>query len=279
MNTHKTVAVPEGSTRRLIDTDGLPTAVRDGGDGVPIVWLGGEKAARGWLPVYAELAAEHRIIVPDHPGFGETTLPDHFNDFTDLVRHYDRLFELLDLDTFHLVGNSFGGWIAAEYASFFSRRLRSLTLLAPWGVRSAEHPAPEFFRPSVRAEDRDEFNGTADLYREQLDEPDPDEDKIRGYLELSALARFAWNPRYDLKLEHRLPWLQTPTLVVLPEDDRVVHRSIGERYAALIPGATPRTLSSDGPVPLGHAFVVQAPTAIAAMIAEHVRNTEEGHQR
>ena len=58
-------------------------------------------------------------------------MPEWLDGFEDLVIHYDRLLDVLGLDQVHLVGYSLGGWLAAEFASFYPERLKSLTLMVP----------------------------------------------------------------------------------------------------------------------------------------------------
>src|SRR5438034_1210341 len=55
--------------------------------------------------------------------------------------------------------------------------------------------------------------------------------------ESATLARLAWNPRFDPKLERRLARVRCPTLVVRAEHDRFVPDEIAERYSQLLPDA------------------------------------------
>ena len=42
----------------------------------------------------------------------------------------------------HVVGYSLGGWLAAEFAAFYPKRLKSLTLMVPAGLRIEGKPIP-----------------------------------------------------------------------------------------------------------------------------------------
>ena len=53
----------------------------------------------------------------------------------DLAFHYLDLLDALGLERVHLVGASFGGWIAAEIAIMASHRLASLVLIDPVGIK------------------------------------------------------------------------------------------------------------------------------------------------
>lgn len=54
---------------------------------------------------------------------------------SDLAFHYLDLLDALALPRVHLVGASFGGWIAAEIAVMAPHRLSSLVLIDPVGIK------------------------------------------------------------------------------------------------------------------------------------------------
>jgi len=61
------------------------------------------------------------------------------------VFHYLDVLDALGLDRPHVVGASFGGWIAAELALYLPQRVASLTLLSAAGLRLPEHPVTDLF--------------------------------------------------------------------------------------------------------------------------------------
>src|SRR3954471_18305501 len=75
---------------------------------------------------FADLLAERthsRVLLPTHPGFGGTARPDSLRSVTDLARAYVALLDRLGLAGVTVVGNSFGGWLAAEIALLGSPRV------------------------------------------------------------------------------------------------------------------------------------------------------------
>ena len=62
-------------TERRVQVAGVSTAVLEGGDGPPIVFLQGEFAAV-WMRVIPELLTTHRVIAPDLPGLGASEVSD-----------------------------------------------------------------------------------------------------------------------------------------------------------------------------------------------------------
>ena len=136
-----------------------------GGPGAPLLFLHGASGAGAWLPFMASLAERFDVIVPEHPGFGESDTPDWLDTIHDLAYFYLDLLAQLDLDRVHLVGVSLGGWIAAELAVRDSSRLASLTLADAAGIhvpgadgidtflRSDEQRIRDFFHDQARAEE------------------------------------------------------------------------------------------------------------------------------
>ena len=103
----------EGFRRDEYVVDGVRTVVYSAGQGPPVLYLHGGGSwhgfewARDWLDQF-------RVILPYHPGYGESADDPDVSSIDDLVVHYARLLELLGLQRFHLVGASLGGWLAAQ---------------------------------------------------------------------------------------------------------------------------------------------------------------------
>ena len=256
-------------TDELLELAGGRVHLLRGGTGEPVVFLHAAGGAAAWLPFHAQLAgAGFEVIAPDHPGFGRS---DDFPDveaIDDLVYHYLDVLDRLGLDRPHVVGASFGGWIAAEVAVHSPHLIGSLTLLSAAGLRLPDHPAADvFLMPPAKL--------AAALFHDPLLAPPPpsapsspgaapDLDAIiAAYREATSLARFTWAPyQSDPKLERRLGRITAPTLVVAPSDDRLIPVAHARRYAALIGGATYAEVAE-----CGHAMHVERPAEFAALVA------------
>jgi len=248
-----------------INVRGLEVAYRRKGEGEAILYLHGIGMTKRWLPLYEQLAGLGDAVVPEHPGFGDTPLPDWLESFDDLVLHYAELVDLLELGRLHLVGYSFGGWIAAEFAVFFPERLRSLTLIAPFGLRVPDHVRTDIFRMGYERFHELCFNGDAAAYEAFLAYGEPPADLLQAYAEITAAAKVAWNPRYDKALDRRLGRVQAPALVIGAERDQILPAEHIARYAELLPQSRMATIAG-----AGHAVVAQQPEAIRNEIASLV---------
>ena len=69
---------------------------------------------------------------------------------------------------------------------------------------------------------------------------------VHQYGEGATLARLAWTPQYNLKLERRLARVTCPSLVVRAEDDRLIPDEMAERYAELLPNSRIETIPGTG---------------------------------
>jgi pimeloyl-ACP methyl ester carboxylesterase len=247
-----------------MEVGGVEVAYRRQGEGEPVLYLHGAGFTRIWPPFHEHLSESVDLIAPEHPGYGETEMPDWLAGFDDLVIHYDEFAEKLGLEEFHLVGYSLGGWIAAEFAVFYPRRLKSLTLITPAGLRVPGHPVRDLVAMMPEELWDTIFNDKTQMER-YLPAADDMDEVVHAFGEATTLARLAWNPQYDIKLEHRLERVKCPALVIKAEDDRLVPGEIGDRYAELLPDARVETV--DG---TGHALVLERPEECAGLIASFV---------
>jgi len=258
----------------VIDVRGLATGYRRAGTGPVVVYLGGLNLWGKWLPFHGALAAKTDLTVPELPGFGETALPDWLRSVDDAVLHLDDLLAALGISDFHLAGQGLGGWVAARFAVIYPRRLRSLTLISAMGLRVKGSPLYDYFRMTPDEADGILLNGTGGKYQQELDNGDYVEATVRTFKELTAAARMAWNPRYDVRFDRLLERVTAPALVIAPQQDRLVPHSHAERYADLLPSATLRVIEGSD-APTAHLALLQEPARLAALIAEFVVAQEE----
>lgn len=261
---------PYWTTPQVIDVQGVPTAYRREGQGPVTVFLHGGGGTRAWTPFHQELAGSTDLIAPEHPGFGDTPRPNYLDRFEDLVLHYDAFFEQLGLEQIHLVGTSLGAWIAANLAIYYPRRFASLTLITPLGLRIVDEPLHDIFRTTPEQGVEQLLNGRGALHQDQLVQEGDFEDGLHAFAEDSTAALLMWNPRYDVKFEHRLERITAPTLVLAAEDDRVVGNQQAPGFAQLIPGATLSTLPGPDGQPSSHGMPIDQPAATAAAVAAHI---------
>ncbi|KKS92863.1 MAG: Alpha/beta hydrolase family protein [Candidatus Collierbacteria bacterium GW2011_GWB1_44_6] len=112
-----------------------------------LVFLHGWKSSsKFWVPFSKLLKSTHRIILIDLPGFGST---DQFSTepeiplFTDFIHHFVKRLKLKNIT---LVGHSFGGLLALDYAIKYPADLSFLILVAPAVVKEKPSQAKRKIR-------------------------------------------------------------------------------------------------------------------------------------
>jgi pimeloyl-ACP methyl ester carboxylesterase len=208
-----------------------------GGSGPPLLVLHGSSGAGAWLPFMRLLAKKFDMIVPEHPGFGESDMPDWLDTIHDLAYFYLDVLDSLELDALHLVGVSLGGWIAAELAIRNTRRLRSLTLVGAAGLHVPGIAQIDPFlltdEQRIRAFFHDQ--SVADETVQRLLRPELEDVTMKNRI---ATAKLSWQPRgYDPHLAKWLHRIDVPTLLVWGADDRLFPQEHAFAYQQLIPGS------------------------------------------
>src|SRR5260370_1759306 len=84
--------------------------------GMPIILIHGlGSSAEVWAALIAMLSKEYLVYAPDMPGFGKTPLAPEGTNISTHVLYLERFLNALGYPRATLVGNSFGGWIAARF--------------------------------------------------------------------------------------------------------------------------------------------------------------------
>src|SRR5438552_12985460 len=123
----------------------VPIRLHRAGNGPTVLFLHGAGGVPQWLPFFDALAEHYDLLVPEHPGFGGSDDPPWIRSMPDLAMFYLDLVEEAGLDQIHLIGNSLGGWLAAEILICDRSRFCSLVQLAPAGIRIKGIPCGDNF--------------------------------------------------------------------------------------------------------------------------------------
>jgi pimeloyl-ACP methyl ester carboxylesterase len=206
-----------------------------------------------WLPFYQAWSKQFRVLVPTHPGFGESGGFDQIDTIEDMAFHYVELFDALELDEVILGGVSLGGWIAAEFACRWPERVKKLWIADAPGLWVEKEPLPDLFRIM---HDRDKmrellFHDPRGAMASLIIKDKPDEQAmLSAYQSLTVLARLVWERPYDPKLAARLRRVQCPTLLLWGEHDKLVPPAYGEAYRQHIPHAELKLIKDSGHLPM-----------------------------
>ncbi len=240
------------ATTHTIPVDGVgpvEVTVAERGAGAPVLLLHGGAGPQS-VDGFAELLATTRpvqVLTPTHPGFGATPRPDALDSTGGLAALYAGLIDALDLDDVTVVGNSIGGWIAAELALLASPRVARVVLVDAVGIEVPGHPVVDFFALSMDEVAKHSYHDP-DRFRIDVDALPPAAREVMAG-NRAALTVYGGRAMTDPGLRDRLADVKVPTLVVWGGADRIADPDYGRALADAIPGARFELLRGTGHVP------------------------------
>lgn len=102
----------------------------EAGEGEPVLLLHGyPQSASCWRHQIPKLAAGHRVIAPDWPGFGRSGPPSNAATYDAEVERIGQLADAFGLDRFNLVAHDYGGFIGLGFTLRHPERVKRLALL------------------------------------------------------------------------------------------------------------------------------------------------------
>lgn len=224
-----------------VNVSGTPLSLLRGGSGRTLLVLHEELGHPGWLSWHGQLSRGHSLLLPVHPGFGALPRADWISNVRDLAGFYSRMLREMCLGPVDVIGFSLGGWIAAEMAAADAGQFRSMTLVAPTGVRPPEGEILDLFIVTARAYlDASVHDAAATPEFASLYGGEETTDQFEAWEDARAeSARLAWKPyMHNPSLPHLLEGVQgLPTLIVWGREDRIVPLSAGEKYNRAIAGS------------------------------------------
>ena len=122
-------------TPRKVVLHGQELSYTDSGDGPAVLFIHGILGSQQqWSHLVDEMDDDHRVVVPDLFGHGESAKPT--GDYS-LSAHAATMRDLLDhleIDRVTLVGHSLGGGIAMQFFYLFPERVERLVLVSSGGL-------------------------------------------------------------------------------------------------------------------------------------------------
>ncbi|MFI9723946.1 alpha/beta fold hydrolase [Streptomyces sp. NPDC052396] len=210
-----------------------PFLLLHGGGGVPTM--------AGFADLLAE-RAHARVLLPTHPGFAGTPKPDGLVGVAGLAHAYVALLEELDLTDVTVVGNSFGGWLAAEIALLESPRVSGAVIIDGIGIEVDGHPMTNLAGMTPQQISTYSFHDPRKA-------PVPPAEQAGPSPDIQALIGYTGPTMSDKTLIDRLADLHLPVHVIWGESDGIVAPEYGRAYAAAIPGAMFTLLPRTGHLP------------------------------
>jgi pimeloyl-ACP methyl ester carboxylesterase len=207
---------------------------------------GGPLTVNGFADLLAT-SKPARVITPTHPGFAGTPRPDSLSSVRDLAALYRALLDEIDVTDVTVIGNSIGGWIAAEMALLDTTPITSFVLVDAVGIQVPGHPIADFFSLTPRQVAELSYHDP-DRFGIDPTKLPPEAQKLMAG-NRASLAVYAGSAMNDGHLAERLGRVTKPTLVVWGDSDRIADTDYGRAYADAIPGAQFQLLPKTGHLP------------------------------
>jgi pimeloyl-ACP methyl ester carboxylesterase len=233
----------------FVELNGCKVRLRRAGKGRPLLFLHGASGMPAILPCLHKLAEKFDVVVPEHPGYGQSDEPAWLDNIHDMAYFYLEFLDKLDLREVYLIGNSMGGWIALEMAVRSTARIKSMVVISPAGVKTpGVLPADTFLmspEEQVRALIHDQK-----LAEARLAEPVSPEALDVALKNKHTTARLAWEPRFhDPHLPKWLHRIGVPVTIVWGKEDRILPVGMAKRIHDLIPGSKLEVIAEAGHLP------------------------------
>lgn len=272
---------------------GYDVAYRRAGQGPVLLLLHGIAGSSGtWIPCMRLLQSEFTVLAPDFLGHGKSAKPLGDYSLGNQAAGLRDLLERLDIERATVVGQSFGGGVAMQFAYQFPERCERLVLVdagglgreVSWLLRLFTLPAAEYTMPLafprfVRAWGDSLSRVLRDLgirqpraaemwrsYR-SLTEPENRAAFIRTMRAVIDPGGQSVSARDRLYLAAHMP-----TLIVWGDQDRIIPVTHAYQAHEAIPGSRLEVLEG-----LGHFPHVEDPVRFVELLLDFLRTTEPSH--
>ncbi len=223
-----------------------------------------------WLPVINQLAGRYTVVAPDLLGHGSSAKPRADYSLGGYANGMRDLLTVLDIDKVTVVGHSFGGGVAMQFAYQFPERTERMVLVAPGGlgpevtplIRAVTLPGFEqvmgaatlpgvrqLGTTTLRALSRTGLSATRDFAEvaEIIDSfKDP---RARAAIRHVVRAVVDLKGQIVTMVDRAYLTEMMPMLVVWGEQDHVIPVSHAENVVAIAPGAVVEILPNSGHFP------------------------------
>src|SRR5918992_5907442 len=178
---------------------------------------------------------DYRIIIPDIIGFGYSDKPavEYTMDF--FINDFKVFLDNLRISKSSIIGSSFGGHVATEFAIRFNRMVEKLVLVSPAGMMKTSTPTLDRY---IMAALYPVYEHVYEAFRGMAYEPDAvSEEIVMDFVNRMRLtnAKYAFMStvlgiRYAPKLNGRLSNIIAPTLLVWGEQDKMIPLQYAREY-------------------------------------------------
>jgi pimeloyl-ACP methyl ester carboxylesterase len=121
---------PGGIVSKNANVEGVTLHYTTAGQGPAVVLLHGyAETSRMWMPIIPRLADRFRVIAPDLPGIGDSSIPQEGLDMKSAATLVHALIRSLGIERARVVGHDIGLMVAYAYAAQYPNEVEKLVLM------------------------------------------------------------------------------------------------------------------------------------------------------
>jgi len=242
--------------KRTVQAGGCQIEYAELGNGPNVVLLHGSGGFRFDETAFGLLARDHRVLVPSMPGFDQSTIGG-VNSGSDTADVMAQFISAAAGGSAHVVGESFGGRIAAWLAIRHPNVVQTVILAAPGGLRRGDG--------AERRLDGTPQEQQIRLFGKPLDPPPTAAQDAQRRANLATAIRLS-GPSWDEQLYQQLPTVHVPALVLYGTNDQTLTREAIELFHERIPGS--RISFLDG---APHVISAAYPEQFASLVSDFIK--------
>jgi len=248
----KDEAIP--TTGKFVTVFGARIHYVDVGAGPTVILLHGLADDVGvWGSVVPALAAKHRVIALDQVGFGRSDKPLLNYRVSTFVDFLDGFLNELKIKRASLVGNSLGGWVAADFALKHPDRIERLVLSDAAGYAALAKTMDPRALNALRLASREDIRYLGPLtFRDKRFYEDVD---LAFKQRVTAGDSYTVSQLLDSMicgedvLDGQLGAIEKPTLILWGRDDKLIPVSFAARFNKEINASQLRIIDGCGHMP------------------------------
>ena len=248
----KDEAIP--TTGKFVTVFGARIHYVDVGAGPTVILLHGLADDVGvWGSVMPALAAKHRVIALDQVGFGRSDKPLLNYRVSTFVDFLDGFLNELKIKRASLVGNSLGGWVAADFALKHPDRIERLVLSDAAGYAALAKTMDPRALNALRLASREDIRYLGPLtFRDKRFYEDVDlafKQRVTAGDSYTVSQLLDSMIRGEDVLDGRLGAIEKPTLILWGRDDKLIPVNFAARFNKEINASQLRIIDGCGHMP------------------------------
>ena len=257
-----------------VSVNGLKLFYEIEGEGEPVVLIPGFAAGRWiWFKQTAELSRKFRVVIFDPRGVSASDKPEGKQTIGLLADDVAHLVQTIGIESAHIVGASFGGFVAQEFALKYPAMTRKLVLCCT-SFGGPKHVAPDretlmalASTKGLNSEERMRANLLLAFTPEYIRTQTAEVDRVVHLRATNEVPEHVYMSQLQAAVsfnaEARVEQITSSTLVLSGDADVIVPLQNSRNLAAKIPGAQLRIIQGGS-----HTFFIEQAEKFNDIVSE-----------